>query len=77
VKYLAAADINTDEEVFKAELERVRNISVFFSGKKINEISWIYGKHADDNKEYIMIQFDADSFHIGEKDGFYIFFQEE
>lgn len=60
-------DINTDEELNRIELNRVSNIAVF-SGKKINEIAWLYGRRVNDFEEYIMVQFDnCEGFFVGEK----------
>lgn len=56
VEYLILNDIETDEEINRVELKVVRNISVM-KGKEINEVAWMYGCHADNCKEYIMIQF--------------------
>jgi len=78
VEYLILNDIDTDEEMNRVELKVVRNISVI-KGKEINEVSWMYGCHANDNKEYIMIQFTNKTGGIGfivcEKSEGYICFE--
>lgn len=75
MEYLIMRDINTDEELNRIELNRVSNIAVF-SGKKINEIAWLYGRRVNDFEEYIMVQFDnCEGFFVGEKSGVYICFE--
>lgn len=75
MKYLIMSDINTDEEINRVELDRVNNIAVF-KGKKINEIAWLYGKHADPFEEYIMVQYDdCSNFIVGKKNDVYIQFE--
>lgn len=73
MKYLVMADINTDEEYHKIELTRVKNIAVF-SGEKINTIGTWFGCCLDKNKKYFMVQYDIDSFFVGEVNEVYICF---
>lgn len=78
MEYLVLYDINTDKELNRIELKKVRNISVM-KGKKINEVSWLYGCHVDDYKEYLIVQFNSKFDDIGfflcEKSDGYISFE--
>lgn len=78
MEYLIASDINTDEELNRIELKIVRNISVMTS-KEINGFGWMYGCHAADNKEYVVVQFTNKAGGIGfypfEKKMAYIWFE--
>lgn len=78
MEYLIINNIDTDEELNRVELKVVRNISVM-KGKEINGVAWMYGCHADDYKEYIMIQYDNKTggmgFIVCEKNEGYISFE--
>lgn len=78
MEYLIVNDINTDEEINRVNLNVVRNISVI-KGKEINGIAWMYGCHADDFKEYIMVQYTNNTGGLGfivcEKSEGYITFE--
>lgn len=64
MEYLVIFDIDTDEEINRVEIKKVRNISVM-TGKEINKISWMYGCHAKDHQEYIMVQYNNNTGGIG------------
>lgn len=78
MEFLILNDIDTDEEVNRVELKAVRNVSVM-KGKDINKVAFLYGCHADDYKEYLMIQYTNKTGGIGfiscEKSEGYISFE--
>ena len=59
MKYLIVADIDTDEQIHKLDLEKVKNIAVF-DGDEVNKFAWIYGAKADIFEKYLVVQYETD-----------------